>query len=67
MTFAWLRRRTERIKEEIVEEVRPVWLSVEERLAQIALSQSELNRQAIEIKIITSSIVTSAWSPRQNR
>jgi hypothetical protein len=23
MTFAWLRRRTERIKEEIVEEVRP--------------------------------------------
>jgi uncharacterized phage infection (PIP) family protein YhgE len=63
MTFAWLRRRTERIKEEIVEEVRPVWLSVEERLAQIALSQSELNRQAIEIKIITSSIVQALGLP----
>jgi uncharacterized phage infection (PIP) family protein YhgE len=63
LTFSWLRRRIERIKEEVVEEVRPVWLSVEDRLAQIARSQSELSKQAIEIKIITSSIVKALGLP----
>jgi hypothetical protein len=63
MTFAWFRRRTERIKEAIVQEVKPVWLSVEDRLAQIARSQSELNNQAVEIKIITSSIVKALGLP----
>jgi hypothetical protein len=42
LTFTWLRRRIERLKEEVVKEVRPVWLSVEDRLAEIARSQSEL-------------------------
>ena len=55
--------RTERIKEAIVQEVKPVWLSVEDRLAQIARSQSELNNQAVEIKIITSSIVKALGLP----
>ena len=63
MTFAWFRSRTERIKEAIVQEVKPVWLSVEDRLAQIARSQSELNNQAVEIKIITSSIVKALGLP----
>jgi uncharacterized phage infection (PIP) family protein YhgE len=40
-----------------------VWLSVEDRLAQIARSQSELNNQAVEIKIITSSIVKALGLP----
>jgi archaellum component FlaC len=63
MTFAWFRRRSERIKEEIVKEVKPVWLSVEDRLTQIARSQSELSEQAVEIKIITSSIVKALGLP----
>lgn len=64
MIMAWFRRRRdERIKEEIVEEVRPVWLSVEDRLVQIERSQTELNRQAAEIKIITTSIVKALGFP----
>jgi hypothetical protein len=63
MTFQMFRIRTERIKEAIVQEVKPVWLSVEDRLAQIARSQSELNNQAVEIKIITSSIVKALGLP----
>jgi uncharacterized phage infection (PIP) family protein YhgE len=63
MIFAWFRSRSEKIKQEIVEEVRPVWLSVEDRLVQIARSQSELNRQAAEIKIITTSIVKALGLP----
>jgi hypothetical protein len=63
MTLAWFQRRTEQLKEEIVEEVKPVWLSVEDRLAQIARSQSELNRQATEIKIITTFIVKALGLP----
>jgi hypothetical protein len=63
MIFSWFRRRSEKIKDEIVGEVKPVWLSVEDRLAQIARSQTELNEQAAEIKIITSSIVTALSLP----
>jgi chromosome segregation ATPase len=37
--------------------VKPVWLSVEERLIQIAKAQTELNRQAQEIRNIARSIV----------
>ena len=65
MTFRWFRRRAEKIREEIVDEVKPVWLSVEDRLAQIARTQSELNTQAAEIKIITSSIVKALSLPNE--
>jgi hypothetical protein len=63
MTLAWFQRRTEQLQKEIVGEVKPVWLSVEDRLAQIARSQSELNKQATEIKIITTSIVKALGLP----
>jgi uncharacterized phage infection (PIP) family protein YhgE len=63
MTFAWFRRRSQKIKDEVVEDVKPNWLSVEDRLEQIARSQTELNKQAVEIKIITSSIVTALGIP----
>jgi hypothetical protein len=65
MTTTWFLRRTDKIREEIVEEVKPVWLSVEDRLAQIARTQSELNTQAAEIKIITSSIVKALSLPNE--
>ena len=65
MIFPWFQRRSEKIKVEVVEAVKPVWLSFEDRLAQIARSQQELNTQAAGIKIIASSIVTALGLPDQ--
>jgi hypothetical protein len=53
----WFWRTPEAKMQERVLEVNPVWLSVEDRLAKMAKSQLELNRQAEEIKSITTSIV----------
>ena len=60
--MAWLGRKSDREKEGDIEDVKPVWLSVEERIVQIAKSQTELNRQAQEIKNIASSIVQELGS-----
>jgi uncharacterized phage infection (PIP) family protein YhgE len=48
---------SEGIKDEIALELKPEWLSVEDRLMEIVKSEAELNRQAHEIKNIASSIV----------
>ena len=57
MTLEWLWGRSTAIKNEIVEEVKPVWLSVEDRLEQIAKSGAELKKEADDIKDIASLIV----------
>ncbi len=57
MTLEWLWGRSTAIKNEIVDEVKPVWLSVEDRLEQIARSEAELKKEADDIKKIASSIV----------
>jgi hypothetical protein len=55
--MGWLGRKSDAERERDADAVHPVLLSVEERLIQIARSQTELNRQAQEIKNIASSIV----------
>jgi chromosome segregation ATPase len=55
--MAWLGRKSDEERKKGIEGVKPVLLSVEERLVQIARSQTELNRQAEEIKNIASSII----------
>lgn len=59
--MVWFWRTTEEIPEELKEEtaleLRPEWVSVEDRLIEIVKSEAELNRQALEIKDIASSIV----------
>jgi hypothetical protein len=57
----WFWRTTEEISEEIKEEIalelKPEWVSVDDRLIEIVKSEAELNRQAHEIKDIASAIV----------
>ena len=57
MTIGWLTRNSAAIRNEIAVEVKPVWLSVEERLTQIARSEEELKKEADDMKDIASSIV----------
>ena len=59
--MVWFWRATDEISEEINHEIalelKPEWVSVEDRLIEIVKSEAELHRQAHEIKDIASAIV----------